>query len=64
MTCETIRPDVAKSEAFGKETKPVAGITYWVCCKGYRTRAIYTTSGKWLLPYNGKEVIDVISFFS
>jgi|GEM_PF-3771939 len=44
------------------QNEPIPGLVYWVRGDGFRTRAIYTTSGKWLLPHNGKEVEGVISF--
>jgi|GEM_PF-3661675 hypothetical protein len=47
------------------EPQPIAGFTYWVRCEeGYRVRAIYTSSGKWLLPHNGEEVKGVVGFNS
>ena len=45
------------------ESEPVVVKTYWIRCEGYRTRATFTSTGKWLLPYNGKEVVVVIGFF-
>lgn len=45
------------------EAKPIVGKTYWIRCEGYRTRATFTSTGKWLLPHNGKEVVGVLGFF-
>lgn len=63
MTQETTT-GTTKPDMFDGESEPMVGLTYWVRCGGYRARAIYTTSGKWLSPHNGKEVERAVSFFS
>lgn len=60
---ETIPPPT-QPERPDREAKPMVGITYWIRCQGYRTRAVYTSSGKWLMIHNGKEVENVLGFFS
>jgi len=63
MSQEAIANPKKLEKSAQNEFKPTVGLTYWVRCSGSRTRAIYTSTGKWLTPHNGKEVDGVIGFF-
>ena len=63
MSWETVENPKKPKESSESEAAPMVGQTYWVRCGGYRTRATYTSSGKWLEPHNGKEVDRVTGFF-
>jgi hypothetical protein len=46
------------------ELVPEKGICYWVQCEDFRCMGFFDIDGKWKSASNGRELPEVITFFS